>query len=202
MRPKEKRVVFADLILTTSPGRAFSWNRFARTLLFIQVVCEPSKICREACILQHLIMNTKHKQHVKPHRGTHTHTLQSKKWLGFHFLAWHLQERDYFVCRGQLVPLCLSFRVTFLCTIRGPPLTNILCYHPLRAHLQERTPLVGLCVCLRGRSPATTSTWPEFSPAEGHNSPKVAVQTIVYATAHCCQVKGKEKDWGKLLPAL
>lgn len=44
---REKRVVFADLILTTSPGRAFPWNRFAIALLFIQVVGESSKICIE-----------------------------------------------------------------------------------------------------------------------------------------------------------
>lgn len=47
MREREKRVVFADLILTTSPGRAFPWNGFAIAPLFIQVVGEPSKICRE-----------------------------------------------------------------------------------------------------------------------------------------------------------
>lgn len=46
-RMRKKRVVFADLILTTSPGRAFSWNHFAIALLFIQVVGESSKICRE-----------------------------------------------------------------------------------------------------------------------------------------------------------
>ncbi len=44
---REKRVVFADLILTTSPGRVFPWNRFAIAVLFIQVVGESSKICRE-----------------------------------------------------------------------------------------------------------------------------------------------------------
>lgn len=43
----EKRVVFADLILTTGPGRVFPWNRFATELLFIQVVGESSKICKE-----------------------------------------------------------------------------------------------------------------------------------------------------------
>lgn len=62
---REKRVVFSDLILTTSAGRAFPWNRFAIALLFIQVAGESSKICREQCVLQHLIMNTKYMQHVK-----------------------------------------------------------------------------------------------------------------------------------------
>lgn len=47
VREREKRVVFADLILTTSPGRAFPWNRFAIPLLFIQVVGESSEICGE-----------------------------------------------------------------------------------------------------------------------------------------------------------
>lgn len=55
----------------------------------------------------------------------------------------------------------------------------------------------GWLVCLAaGPSPATTSTWPEFRPVEGYNSPKVAAQTIVYATAHHCQVKGKRaRQW-------
>lgn len=64
----------------------------------------------------------------------------------------------------------------------------------------------GWLVCLAaGRSPATTSTWPEFSRVEGYNSPKVAVQTIVYATAHYCQVKGEKsktvEKYKRLLPA-
>lgn len=44
---ERERVVFADLILTTGPGRAFRWNRFAIALLFIQVVGESSKIWNE-----------------------------------------------------------------------------------------------------------------------------------------------------------
>lgn len=52
----------------------------------------------------------------------------------------------------------------------------------------------GWLVCLAvGPSPATTSTWPQFSSVRGCNSPKVASQTIVYATAHHCQVKGKRR---------
>lgn len=46
-KTREKRVVFADLILTTSPRRVFPWNRFAIALLFIQVVGELSEICEE-----------------------------------------------------------------------------------------------------------------------------------------------------------
>lgn len=67
---REKRVVFADLILTTSPGRAFPWNRFAIALLFIQVVGESSKICGE-----HAFCNTSlwilNKRSMSNHTDTH-----------------------------------------------------------------------------------------------------------------------------------
>lgn len=64
----------------------------------------------------------------------------------------------------------------------------------------------GWLVCLAaGPSHATTSTWPQFSTVEGYNSPKVAGQTIVYATARYCQVKGKRarpfRKYRGLLPA-
>ena len=50
----------------------------------------------------------------------------------------------------------------------------------------------GWLVCLAaGRSPAATSTWPEFSPVDGYNSSKVAAQTIVCTAARLCQVKGE-----------
>lgn len=73
-RVREKRVVFADLILTTSPGRAFPWNRFAIPLLFIQVVGESSEICREHafCNTSLWILNT---CSMSNHTGTHIHKL-------------------------------------------------------------------------------------------------------------------------------
>lgn len=85
----EKSSVFADLILTTSPGRAFSWNRFATALLFIQVVREPRKICGERafCNTSLWILNT---SSMWNHTSC-THTYKSKikkrrkRWLGFQF---------------------------------------------------------------------------------------------------------------------
>lgn len=44
---KRERVVLADLILTTSPGRAFPWKCFAITL-FIQVAAESREMCGES----------------------------------------------------------------------------------------------------------------------------------------------------------
>lgn len=61
-------------------------------------------------------------------------------------------------------------------------------------------PIVGPFVWLRGfetsgLNPTTTSTWPEFKPNDSYTSPKVAMQTIVYATAQGCQAyeeRGRE----------
>lgn len=68
----EERAVFADLIPTTSPGRAFPWDCFAIPLLFIQVAGESSEICREHafCNTSLWILNT---GSMSNHTGTHTH---------------------------------------------------------------------------------------------------------------------------------
>lgn len=146
-----------------------------------------------ACSLHHLIMNTKHMQHVKSHRHTHTKALhpRPKVWLEFVIVHRRLRGMRHYAGFGQFIPLCLNFKVKFLYVIQELSNTTILGYHPVSARLLEWQPLVGSCVLAVSLYPATTSTWPEFSPVEGYNSPKVAAQTIVYATAHYCQVKGK-----------
>lgn len=191
---RRKRVVFADLILTTSPGRVFSWNRFARALLFIQVVCEPSEICRERafCNTSLWILNT---SGVSNHTGVH---IRSPKKI----LVWHLQERGLFCLpEPNSSPSLFKFQSHVpshdpgAITHSYPPLSSTGGSPP-------GMDASGWPQCLpEGRSPAATSTWPEFSPVEGHNSPKVAVQTIVYVTAHCCQGKGKRQR-RNVLPAL
>lgn len=52
--------MFADLILTTGPGRVFHCSRFAIALLFIQVVGEPGEIRSECafCNTSLWILNT------------------------------------------------------------------------------------------------------------------------------------------------
>lgn len=103
----------------------------------------------------------------------------------------------HFAGCGQFIPLCLNFtvRLFFFCNSRAvkhycPRVSSSECSPP-------GTEASGWLVCLAvGLSPATTSTWPEFSSVEGCNSPKVASQTIVYTTAHYCQVKGKRpRQW-------
>lgn len=136
---------------------------------------------QSTCILQHLIMNTKHKQHVKSHIHTRTHirtrNQSPKSGLCFSFSLTFL--RTALFC--QLIPPRLNFKVTFLCTIAHQ-------YHTLVSSTARSPPGMdasGWLVCLAaGRSPAATSTWPEFSAVEGYNSSKVAAQTIVYTTAH------------------
>lgn len=86
-REREKRVVFTDLILTTTPGRAFPWNRFAIAPLFIQVVGESSKIYRACafCNTSLWILNTfgmSNYTHTRGRSRAHTQTLNpwSKAW--------------------------------------------------------------------------------------------------------------------------
>ncbi len=145
-----------------------------------------------ACILQHLIMNTKHMQHVKSHRHTHTQALYplSEVWLDFRFSCDICRECVILSAAANL-SLCLNFKVKFLDAIQELSNTTIPGYRPVSARLLERRPLVGSRVWLRGRLLQQHPLGQSSTHVEGYNSPKVAGQTIVYATAHYCQVKGK-----------
>lgn len=102
----------------------------------------------------------------------------------------------HFVGCGQSIPSLFKFQSQ----VPSHNPRAVKHYYPLVSSAECSPPgtdASGWLVCLAaGPSPATTSTWPEFSPVEGYNSPKVAGQTIVYATAHYCQVKGKRaRQW-------
>lgn len=67
-------------------------------------------------------------------------------------------------------------------------------YRPASARLLlRRRPLVGPCVWPQGRLLQQHPLGQSSTHVEGYNSPKVAAQTIVYATAQYCQVKGKRQ---------
>lgn len=66
----EKRVVFADLILTTGPGKSLSLEPFRNSNVVYTGGEWVKQDMHRACILQHLIMNTR--THAAC-RVTHTH---------------------------------------------------------------------------------------------------------------------------------
>ncbi|KAK5848481.1 hypothetical protein PBY51_006091 [Eleginops maclovinus] len=92
-------------------------------------------------------------------------------------------------------PVCVWIS-KFLYTIQELSNTTILGYRPVSARLLEPRPLVGSRVWLRGLLLQQHPLGQSSTHVEGYNSPKVAAQTIVYATAHYCQVKGKRaRQW-------
>lgn len=116
--------------------------------------------------------------------------------LGFPFSCDICMEMRHFVGCSQFILLCLNFKVKFLYVIQELSNTTILGYRPVSARLLERRPLVGSCVWLQGRLLQQHPLGRSSTHVESYNSPKVAAQTIVYATAHYCQVKGKRaRQW-------
>lgn len=69
------------------PGKSLSLEPFRNTTVVYTGGGWVEQDMQRACILQHLIMNTKHIQHVRSHRHIHTQALYpwSKEWLEFHF---------------------------------------------------------------------------------------------------------------------
>lgn len=120
---------------------------------------------QRACILQHLIMNTKHMQHVKSHRHTHTQALYPCPKWGLTLIlvvtfAWNAS-----FCRLRPIHPSL-FEFQSQVSLRDP--RAVKHYYP-QVSASECSPAgmeaSGWLVCLAaGPSPATTSTWPEFNP--------------------------------------
>lgn len=67
------------------PGKSLSLEPFRNSTVVYTGGGWVEQDIQRACILQHLIMNTKHMQHVKSHRRTHTRALdplvQSVAWV-------------------------------------------------------------------------------------------------------------------------
>lgn len=131
------------------------------------------------CILQHLIMATKHKQPIKSHTHANMSVLSPRFLSDVTFVG----EWDTFVDFVRSIPLCLNFKVKFLYTIQVLSNTTILGYRPVSTRLLERRPLVGSCDWLQGCLLQQHPLGQSSTHVEGYNSPKVAAQTIVYATA-------------------
>lgn len=196
---ERKRVVFADLILT-SPGRVFPWNRFAIALLFIQVVGESSEICREHafCNTSLWILNTSSMSIHTAHTQTSTSpTLQ--RVVHVSFKLWHLQGMRHFVGSGQIIPLCLNFKVKFLHTTQELSNATVPSYWLPTASLLERMPPVALCVWLLGRLRQqhplgqSSALWKATTPQRWLPGPLFMQQ---YTTA---RLKGKRaKQWREM----
>lgn len=156
------------------PGKSLSLEPFRNSTVVYTGGGWVGQDMQRACILQHLIMNTKHKQCQITRANTYTSTLPPgpKSVLSF-ILAVTLGGNASF-CGPIRRSLCLNFKVKFLYTTRELSNTTILSVSSTE-HSPPGTDASGWLVCLAaGPSPATTSTWPEFSVVEGYNSPKVA----------------------------
>lgn len=139
-------------------------------------------------------------QHVISHSCTRTRSalslVQNVAWV-FLDCIWHLRA-----CASCCRPPPIYFSVFEFQS--GAAFTSSKCcqtllslgYRPVSARLLKPRPLVGSCVWLRGRLLQQHPLGQSSTHVEGYNSPKVAAQTIVYATAHYCQVKGKRaRQW-------
>lgn len=143
------------------PGKSLSLEPFRNSTAVYTGGGWVEQDVQRACILQHLVMNTKHTQHVKSHShtGIHKHSIPGPR-CGLSCDTCSVTSQAV----ANLSVSCLNFKMPFyaiqevLSDTTVPGLSSSECSPP-------RTEASGWLVCLAaGPSPATTSTWLEFNP--------------------------------------
>lgn len=132
------------------PGKSLSLEPFRNSTAVYTGGGWVEQDVQRACILQHLVMNTKHTQHVKSHShtGIHKHSIPGPRcgmscvWVVT--LAASLRRpRPIYRSLVWIMPFTRSKKSCQ--TLLSPG------YRPVSARLLERRPLVGSCVWLQGR---------------------------------------------------
>lgn len=144
------------------PGKSLSLEPFRNSAAVYTGGGWVGQDMQRACILQHLVMNTKHMQHVKSH--IHRRFIPGPKCgLSFVLVVTFAGNASF----RRLRPIYRSlFEIQSQAPLRDP--RAVKHYYP-RVSSSECSPpgteASGWLVCLAaGPSPATTSTWPEFNP--------------------------------------
>lgn len=171
------------------PGKSLSLERFRNSTVVYTGGGWVGQDMQRACILQHLVMNTKHTQQ------NHTQALSPERpTCGARRLV-------TLVAKASLRPIYLALfefqsRAAFFHRPKSCQTAASPGYRPVSVGLPQWRYLVGPCVWLRGRLLQQHPLGRSSTHVEGYNSPKVAGQTIVYATAHYWLVKGKRaRQW-------
>lgn len=185
------------------PGKSLSLEPFRNSTVVYTGGGWVEQDMEWACILQHLIMNTKHMQHVKSHRHTHIQVLYpwSKVWLEFRFSCDIFRVCVIFLGHSQCIPLCLNFKVKFLCAVQELSNTTILGYRPVSARLLERRPLVGSCVWLRGCLLQQHPLGQSSAPWKATIAQRWLPRPLFMQQHTTARLKGKEQDSGEIFKA-